>query len=69
QVSEGNGNIMGIMLESNLVEGTQKLKNPDDLVYGKSITDACIAWPETLELLREMGAGVREGRSSTKLNR
>jgi len=48
---EGNANLIGLMLESNLVAGNQKLSsNPDDLQYGVSITDACIAWDKTEEL-------------------
>jgi 3-deoxy-7-phosphoheptulonate synthase len=41
--------IFGIMLESNLVEGNQKISN--NLIYGQSITDECIGWDETSELL------------------
>jgi 3-deoxy-7-phosphoheptulonate synthase len=45
-------NVRGIMLESNLVEGKQKLRDPAQLVYGQSVTDCCMGWPETDELLR-----------------
>jgi 3-deoxy-7-phosphoheptulonate synthase len=48
------------MLESNLVAGAQKLVNSKDLVYGQSITDACIGWDETLELLRELASSVKK---------
>jgi 3-deoxy-7-phosphoheptulonate synthase len=49
----GNGNLVGMMLESNLVEGNQKLgDDPKALKYGVSITDACIGWDETVELIR-----------------
>ncbi len=44
-------NLLGAMLESNLVEGNQKLG--PSLEYGRSITDACIGWDETAALLRE----------------
>ena len=47
------------MLESNLVEGAQKLENGAPLVYGQSITDACIGWDETYELLGELAKAVR----------
>jgi 3-deoxy-7-phosphoheptulonate synthase len=53
---------MGVMLESNLVAGAQKLPKGKPLVYGQSITDACIGWDETLELLRELAAAVRSTR-------
>jgi 3-deoxy-7-phosphoheptulonate synthase len=45
--------LLGVMLESHLVEGKQAVD--DDLVYGKSITDGCIGWEETEALLREVG--------------
>ncbi|MGC9452056.1 MAG: 3-deoxy-7-phosphoheptulonate synthase [Oceanipulchritudo sp.] len=46
--------IMGVMLESNLVAGSQKFPQPlDQLTYGQSITDGCIGWEETAALLRE----------------
>ena len=49
----GNRNIVGMMLESHLFEGKQNLDehNPGNLKYGISITDACIGWEETVELL------------------
>ena len=52
QILNGNKNIFGIMLESNLLEGKQDISNKNNLVYGKSITDACIGWDETEELIR-----------------
>lgn len=54
---------MGIMLESNLVEGAQKLGSQKPLAYGQSITDACIGWDTTLALLRELAAAVRSRRA------
>ena len=62
QIAAGNHNIIGVMLESNLVEGAQKLVPGKSPVYGQSITDACIGWEETLTLLRELGGAVRAGR-------
>ncbi|HUY95557.1 MAG TPA: 3-deoxy-7-phosphoheptulonate synthase [Terracidiphilus sp.] len=62
QIAAGNRNIMGVMLESNLVEGAQKLEPGKPLVYGQSITDACIGWPQTHELLKELAASVRARR-------
>ena len=55
QILEGNSSIIGIMLESHLHKGNQSI--PDDLnqlKYGVSVTDACIDWPTTEELLRNM---------------
>jgi 3-deoxy-7-phosphoheptulonate synthase len=53
QILDGNQSIKGVMLESNLFEGNQKLGNPTDLIYGVSITDACLGWEATKEGLRE----------------
>ncbi|MCH7705742.1 MAG: 3-deoxy-7-phosphoheptulonate synthase [Chloroflexi bacterium] len=52
---EGNANIVGLMLESHLTEGSQKLdeSDPSKLQYGISITDSCIGWEETVDLLTE----------------
>lgn len=51
---EGSRNIIGLMLESNLEEGSQKLtKDPTQLRHGLSITDACIGWDETVAVLRD----------------
>ena len=54
QRAAGNPGIVGLMLESHLHEGSQSLGgDPAALRYGVSITDACIGWDETAELLRE----------------
>ncbi len=50
QVRAGESSILGLMLESHLAEGRQA--NEEPLVYGRSITDACIGWEQTEELLR-----------------
>src|SRR5215472_17223772 len=63
QIADGNRNIVGVMIESNLVAGAQKLAAGKPLVYGQSITDACIAWPETHGLLGELAAAVRVRRT------
>jgi 3-deoxy-7-phosphoheptulonate synthase len=48
----GNTQIIGCMVESNINPGSQKMgASPSDLQYGVSITDACIGWEETVELL------------------
>ncbi|MDO5059951.1 MAG: 3-deoxy-7-phosphoheptulonate synthase, partial [Neisseria sp.] len=47
QLRDGENNIMGVMVESHLVEGRQD--KPE--TYGQSITDACIGWDTTEELL------------------
>jgi 3-deoxy-7-phosphoheptulonate synthase len=53
QRAAGNRAIIGAMIESNLFEGSQPVpKNADDLIYGVSVTDACIGWETTERLLR-----------------
>ncbi len=64
QVAGGNRNIIGVMIESNLVCGAQKLVPGQSLVYGQSITDGCIDWPETHTLLSELAASVRTRRAA-----
>ena len=51
QIINGNKNIIGMMIESNLVEGKQNVDKRSNLQYGQSITDACIGWDETEELI------------------
>ncbi|MCG5515102.1 MULTISPECIES: 3-deoxy-7-phosphoheptulonate synthase [Ectothiorhodospira] len=63
QVSSGDRRIMGVMLESHLVAGRQDLVADKPLVYGQSITDACMNWDDTIPVLRDLAAGVRERRS------
>ena len=54
QLLLGEKNIIGIMLESNLVEGNQKISSRDKLIYGKSITDSCIGWEETENIILDL---------------
>lgn len=54
QYQAGQKAIMGLMLESNLLPGKQGWKPGAELQYGLSITDACIGWDETEELLKEI---------------
>ena len=51
QITNGNKTIMGVMIESNIKEGKQKLSDPLKLEYGVSITDSCISIEETEKLL------------------
>jgi 3-deoxy-7-phosphoheptulonate synthase len=62
QIAGGDKRIMGVMIESNLVAGAQALGDGKSLVYGQSITDACIDWAETGELLKELAGAVRTRR-------
>lgn len=64
QISNGNTSIMGVMIESHLVAGRQDVEPGRKLVYGQSITDACISWEDTVPLLRELAAAVARRRNS-----
>lgn len=71
QVAEGNANIAGIMLESFLVAGAQKLdpeklkiNGGEGLVYGQSVTDACMDFDTTVDLLEELASAVRTRRGN-----
>ena len=64
QISKGNNSICGVMLESNLIEGRQDIGKKDDLVYGQSITDACIGWNETEELIEMLNNVISKKKSS-----
>ncbi|KAJ3040256.1 hypothetical protein HDV00_011234 [Rhizophlyctis rosea] len=60
-------NIIGVMIESHLKEGNQKLdesKGREGLEYGVSITDACISWEQTVEVLEGLRGGVRGRREN-----
>ena len=58
QISSGEDRITGVMIESNIEEGNQSAKDLDNLVYGKSITDACINWEDTKQCLSQLAKSV-----------
>lgn len=60
QIAAGDKHIMGVMIESHLVEGNQKIS--DDMVYGQSITDACISFDDTVNVVRELAQAVAQRR-------
>ena len=66
QVEKGESRIFGVMLESNLVEGNQPIGTGQQLVYGCSVTDACIGWDDTVSCLNQLATASR-ARVSTKL--
>ena len=63
RIAEGENRILGLMLESHLLEGRQDLVSGTPLQYGKSITDACLGWEDTVMLL-ELLAGAASKRRS-----
>lgn len=66
QVAGGQHGIIGVMIESFLVEGRQELGDPGRLEYGKSVTDACVGWETTEEMLRSLAAAVRARRAGPR---
>lgn len=64
QVVGGESAICGIMTESNLVAGNQKLEDPRDLIYGCSITDECVDVEETDRMLEKLATAVERRRAS-----
>ena len=62
QVASGEQRIFGVMIESHLVAGNQKVVEGEPLTYGQSITDGCINWSDTEELCRKLANAVRSRR-------
>ena len=71
QIAGGSGSVFGVMIESHLLAGAQKFTAGKDLAsdleYGKSITDACLGWPESLEALDVLSSAIL-GRRAKNLN-
>ncbi|KAI8919298.1 hypothetical protein DFJ77DRAFT_453739 [Powellomyces hirtus] len=65
QIAAGDTSIVGVMIESNINEGNQKVpaEGAHALKYGVSITDACVNWDETVTILRELAAAQRARRT------
>ena len=62
QIARGDHRIMGAMVESHLVAGRQDIVEGQTLVYGQSITDACLGWDDTVQLLHGLATAVQERR-------
>ncbi|WP_272525189.1 MULTISPECIES: 3-deoxy-7-phosphoheptulonate synthase [unclassified Providencia] len=58
QIKDGSTAISGVMAESFLVEGTQKVVSDQPLVYGQSITDPCLGWEDTEQLIEILAQAV-----------
>jgi len=66
QIRNGETGIVGVMIESNINEGNQKVppEGPNALKKGVSITDACIDWESTVGVLEDLAAAVQKRRST-----
>ncbi|GAL03085.1 2-keto-3-deoxy-D-arabino-heptulosonate-7-phosphate synthase I alpha [Photobacterium aphoticum] len=62
QIAAGNKAIFGVMIESHLVEGRQDIVEGQTPTYGQSITDACIGWADTENVLRQLADNVKTRR-------
>jgi 3-deoxy-7-phosphoheptulonate synthase len=61
QIAEGNQSIVGLMIESNINWGNQKIpENLNKLEYGVSVTDACVDWETTENMIGELRERVKE---------
>ncbi len=63
QISRGDQRIVGAMVESHLKSGRQDAVEGQPLTYGQSITDACLSWDDTLDLLNGLATAVQQRRS------
>ena len=63
QIADGMNEIRGVMIESHLREGNQKIG--EDLEYGQSVTDACIHFEDTKQCLSELSSAVQARRSKS----
>ena len=60
QIASGEHRITGVMIESNIEEGNQSSNDKANLIYGKSITDACINWEDTVICLNQLAESVQK---------
>jgi 3-deoxy-7-phosphoheptulonate synthase len=65
QIGQGDNRIIGTMVESHLVAGRQDIQDDQPLVYGQSITDACLGWDDSVKLLLELANAVKRRRAAT----
>jgi len=64
QIANGESAIIGVMIESHLQEGAQDPESNQPLVYGRSITDGCIGWNDSVALLQVLAEAVKQRRSN-----
>ena len=66
EVEGGDARIIGVMVESHLVGGRQELVDGRALTYGQSITDGCLDWERSAQVLERLAAAVRTRRRQAK---
>tara|TARA_B100000029_G_scaffold468600_2_gene505721 strand:- start:1476 stop:2567 length:1092 start_codon:yes stop_codon:yes gene_type:complete len=67
QIAGGNRQIVGAMVESNLISGRQEFKVGQALKYGQSITDGCIGWDDSADVLESLAESVSSRRNASSL--
>ena len=67
QISSGESRIFGVMIESHLEEGNQKMGPLDKIKYGQSVTDACVGWKDTEIMINQLSTAIENRRK--KLNK
>lgn len=63
QIRQGDSRIIGAMIESQLVAGRQDVEDGKPLIYGQSITDACLGWDDSVKLLHDLAGAVQRRRA------
>jgi len=58
QIKNGSKYIVGVMIESFLQEGSQKLENKNNLIYGQSVTDPCLNWKDSEKMIRDLATSI-----------
>ena len=66
QIVDGGRHVFGVMVESHLVSGRQDVRAGQPLVYGQSVTDACLGWDDTLPVLDDLAKAVRARREKRR---
>ena len=66
QIANGDNRIIGAMAESHLIAGRQDVEENKPLVFGQSITDACLGWDDSVTLLSELAVAVQRRRTVLK---
>ena len=66
QIRQGDSRIIGAMIESHLVAGRQDIEDDKPMVYGQSITDACLGWDDSVKLLHDLAGAVQRRRIATQ---
>ena len=62
QIATGESSIRAVMIESHLEEGAQKISS--EMKYGQSVTDSCVSWDTTVDMIKQLATDVRKRRAT-----